>query len=552
MTETELQQSNNARGLRRLMLLRVVVVTVLLGIAAVIQIKGKISPSAGVPVVFAVIIVTYLLSLLYILILKAVKVIKINVYIQALCDILLITLLVYVTGGITSVYSALYNLVIIYASLFLAKRGGLFAASASSVFYGLLLDFQYYGVLPLYGALTDYTFDAAYVLSRLFIHIVSYFIVAVLVSFIAEKEKKSRSLLTEKESEFDQLDFLYKSIIENVNAGIVTIDHAGKIKSFNRAAEEITGFLFTDIEGNWIESIFPGFYEALENIERQKEGGEAIPRAEIVVDGKERKDIHLGFSVSPLNDASDNMIGSVVIFQDLTATKLMEKEIEKSKNLALIGEMAAGLAHEIRNPLTALSGSIQLLKRNLDLDETDARLMQIILRGRDQLEKLISNFLLLARPNPGDREKLDITNIISDVIESIKYDPSWHDNIRMERELCDDSTVFGNRTEVKQMIWNLILNAIQAMPGGGTLKLATKTSTTSKKKHLEVLISDTGCGIEKDTANKIFTPFFTTKERGTGLGLAIANRIAGSHRGEIKIESGAGKGTICKVILPIG
>jgi two-component system, NtrC family, sensor histidine kinase PilS len=551
MTERASQYKNNARSLRRLMLLRVVVVTLLLGIAASIQIKGKISTSPGIPVIFAVIIATYLLSIIYVLLLKVIKGVRLNLYTQALCDVFLITILVYVTGGINSVYSALYNLVIIYASLFLARRGGLFAASASSILYGLLLDFEYFGIIPVYGLPTEYSISAGYVLSKIFIHIISYFIVALLVSFIAEQEKKSRFLLTEKESEFDKLDLLHKSIIEHVNAGIVTIDLTGTIKSFNRTAEEITGFLFSEVEGRGIDFVFPGFFDAMSKMRKEDAEGEMTSRGETVITGKKNRDIILGFSASSLMDSSNSTIGSIVIFQNLTATKEMEKELEKGKNLALIGEMAAGLAHEIRNPLTALSGSIQLLKRNLDLDETDARLMQIVLRGRDQLEKLISNFLLLARPNLSDREELDVNNIINDVVESIRYDPAWYDEIRLERELGEDPSMSGNRTEVKQMIWNLILNAIQAMPGGGTLSLATKTISTSRKKYIEIWISDTGHGIEKEKTNKIFTPFFTTRERGTGLGLAIANRIAISHGGEIKIESEVGRGTTCKVLLPV-
>jgi two-component system sensor histidine kinase PilS (NtrC family) len=249
--------------------------------------------------------------------------------------------------------------------------------------------------------------------------------------------------------------------------------------------------------------------------------------------------------------SSGERIGDIVIFQDLTATKHMEKEVEKSKNLALIGEVAAGLAHEIRNPLTALSGSIQLLKRNLDLDKTDTRLMEIVLRGREQLENLISNFLLLARPMVADREDIDANDIVKDIVESLRYSQDWHENTRMEMDFCDRAYMFGNRTEVKQMLWNLVLNAVQAMEDGGTLKIETRvTLSDNGEEFLVVSIMDTGCGIEEDKESKVFTPFFTTKERGTGLGLAIANRIVESHGGELKIESRVGEGTTCRISFP--
>jgi len=358
--------------------------------------------------------------------------------------------------------------------------------------------------------------------------------------------------LTEKESEFDQLDLLHKSIIENVNAGIVTVDLKGNIKSYNRTAEETCGYLFSEVVGKPIDSIFLGFTEAREQMKHEQRGGEQIKRGELVVSDRQGNDIVLGFSDSYLMSSRGERIGDIVIFQDLTATKDMEKEVEKSKNLALIGEMAAGLAHEIRNPLTALSGSIQLLKNNLDLEETDARLMQIVLRGREQLEKLISNFLLLAKPNLGDHEHLDVNNIIDDVIESLRYDPDWHENIVVEKDYCEHANISGNKMEVKQMFWNLVLNAVQAISDVGSLSIATSVANAdNRKEHLEVSIIDTGCGIQKEHESKVFTPFYTTKEHGTGLGLAIANRIVESHNGALKIESEAGTGTTCKVLLPI-
>lgn len=535
------------------MFLRVVVVTFILGIAGFIQIKGtRQIPPAGIPHVFSIIVIIYFLSFLYVLILKKTGSLKINIYIQALCDVLIVTTLVYVSGGIESVYSVLYQLVIIYSALFLGKKGGLTAASASSLLYGLMLDFEYYTVLPVYGSATIYNYSAGHVLSRIFIHVVSFYIVAFLVSFVVEQEKRSRSLLTEKESEFDRLDLFHKSIIENVNAGIITTDLMGNIKSFNKTAAEISGYTLSEVKDRPIDDFFPGIFEMMGKVKGENTKGNLTKRGEIVVSDRNNREIVLGFSVSSLMSSSDERIGDIVIFQDLTATKDMEKEVEKSKNLALIGEMAAGLAHEIRNPLTAVSGSIQLLRRNLDLDETDSRLMNIILRGRDQLENLISNFLLLARPNMNDRVEMALETVMDEVIESLRYSPEWNDETRVKTQYGNTPEIFGNRTEIKQMIWNLVLNAVQAMPDGGTLNVkAEEIVSDDGKPFVEICISDTGHGIEKDNEERIFTPFYTTKERGTGLGLAIANRIAESHGGKIRIWSEVGKGTFCRVRLPL-
>jgi len=550
----DLSQNAPDKRLQQLMFLRILIVTFLLGIASFIRIQEEntlFAPSASA--LYSIIIATYLLSFLYLLIHKRIKSLESNIYIQAAGDITLITALVYATGGVGSIYSVFYPLVIIYSTLFLKKRGGMVTASAASLLYGLMLDLEYYGVIhPIYDISWNYTFSSGYVFSRIFIHIISFYIVALLVSFVVEQEKSARSLLEEKESEFYQLDRLHKSIIESVETGIITIDRLRTIKSFNKTAEKITGFLFSEVENKQIENIFPGFSKI---VDKRKEERKKIKRSEIMIPGKHEKNIVLGFSVSPLMGGQDKSIGDIVLFQDLTATKEMEKEVERNKRLAIIGEMAAGLAHEIRNPLASLSGSIQMLKKNLNanlnIDETNDRLMQITLRARDQLENVVKDFLLLARPNLSNYEKININILIDDVIESLRYSTDWHKHIKVERISCNLAEIFGNKTELRQMFWNLILNAVQSMPDGGRLKIETEfIPSDNGKDYLGIRINDTGCGIEKNSAAKIFNPFYTTKEKGTGLGLAIANRIVKSHGGKINISSKLNQGTQLVVLLP--
>jgi two-component system sensor histidine kinase PilS (NtrC family) len=529
------------------MFFRVVIVTFLLGITAFIQIKGTESlKAASLSWVYVIIIATYLLSFLYLVLLKTIKILEVNVYVQIICDVTLITVLVYVTGGIESVYSVLYPLVIIYSALFVERRGGLITASASGILYGLLLDLEYYGIIePLYADPIGYAYSAGYVLSRIFIHLVSFYIVTLLISFVVAQEKKARSLLAEKESEFYQLDLLHRSIIESVSTGIITIDLDGHVKSFNRAAEEITGVKFSDVRDKSIDAVFPGFPLGLNDEDR------IINRHEIVIPGRDDQDMILGFSISSLVDRKERRLGNIVIFQDLTAHKAMERQMEQNKRLALIGEMAAGLAHELRNPLASLYGSIQMLNKNLKLDDTNERLMKIVLRGRDQLENLVKNFILLARPSLGDREQINIQDVIDDVLESLRYAPDWHEHIKVEKNGCQGASTYGNKTEVRQTLWNLVLNAVQSMPDGGRLKIQTSlVSPDNGQKYVEIRITDTGSGIEANDSGKVFEPFYTTKEGGSGLGLAIVNRIVESHGGSIKIESERDKGTSCTVLLP--
>ncbi len=541
------------KRLRWLIFFRVVIITFLLGITTFIRIKEtepSLQPTLA-PVYF-IIALTYLLSFAYLFIPKIIKNIRPNIYIQSLSDILLITGLVYTTGGIESIYSVFYPLVIIYSVLFLAGRGGLISASAGSIFYGLLLDLEYYGLIqPIYTLDYDYNYEAGYVFSRIFIHIISFYIVALLASFAAKQEKMAMDLLAEKESAFDQLGLLHKSIIESVDSGILTIDLNGNIKSFNKGAEEITGFLRFEIINKKLDDVFPVLSSVLNKKNQWKQGG----RFEVVGAGK-----ILGCSVTPLVDTNRKKVGNTLIFQDLTVIKEMERKIEKNKRLAFVGEMAASLAHEIRNPLASISGPIQMLSKDLRLNETDRKLMQIILRGKDRLDGFVKEFLLLARPKQSERKDIDVKAIIDDVLESLRFSPEWRKNIEVIKNLCNQTGIYGNKAEIRQVIWNMISNAVQAMPEGGKLKIETtpipplvkggKGGFPDTKEYLEIRISDNGCGIKEKNQDKVFEPFYTTKKNGTGLGLAIVNRIVENHMGKIKIKSKPGKGTDCIVLLP--
>ena len=531
-----------------LLFARVAIISFLLGVAAFIQVKGTESlSSASLHSIYYVIGITYALSIFYALLYRRFKNIEVNINIQSLCDVILITTLVYVTGGIESMYSTFYFLVIIYTVLFLGRRGGMIIASVSSIFYGLLLDLEFYHVVhPLYNVGHPYSFTAGYVFSRIFIYIVSFYIVALLASFVVERERKTRVLLSEKVSAFDQLDLLHRSIIESVDTGILTTDLNGVIRSFNRAAEAITGYRFHEVADKHVDEIFPGLTATM--TEKQHDA----KRVELTVQSQDGNPMIVGFSLSSLRHSTDEDIGRIWIFQDLTAIKAMQTEVEKSKRLALIGEMSAVLAHELRNPLASIGGSIQMLQRDLSLDGTDKKLMDIVLRGKDQIEHLVKDFLLLARPNPSVRDVIDVREIISEVIETARFDPDWNDDITIDQTWHDHIRIYGNKTEIRQALWNIILNAFQAMPDGGYLKIETDiTKEDIESEYLKIVIEDTGSGIKQELQDKILEPFYTTKEKGTGLGLAVVNRVIESHKGRFSIESETNKGTRCMILLPM-
>ena len=544
------KEENYKKPLRLLIIFRVIIISLFLGMAIFITIK-----SPGFPIsqnvlylLYFIIALTYMFSVIYSLMLIFLDNLRFNIYLQLTVDVILITLLVYLTGCVRSNYSVIYTLVIIYSVIFLGRKGGFIVASAASISYGLLLDLEFYKLLPSISLERDYNLSAGDVFVRILVHIISFYVLAFVSSIVVEQERKTRSLLEEKESEFDQLDLLFRSIIESVDTGVMTINLQGTIKTFNRAAEEITGFPLAGVENRRIADVFPEFVQffAMEKIDEQIRN-----RMEVIVTGKKGKKINLGCSISPLKDKYDKQIGNILIFQDLSEIKLMEENLEKSKKLALIGEMAAGLAHEMRNPLASITGSIELLKQGLNLDGTDKRLMQIILRGKNQLESFVRDFLLLARPIPTSRELVDLNEVAEEVLENIKLTDDWTSAIKIVKVFSDKAKALANREQVRQIIHNLVLNAIQSIEEDGVLSVEIKKQKLNDQEdYVEIKVKDTGCGIEDKDLKKIFEPFFTNKGKGTGLGLAIVSRFVDGYNGRIKVESVINEGTTFIVWLP--
>ena len=551
MNSEALTKEKNKRRSLNLIISRIVFVTLFLGITIFVDIRKQIFPVSQITINFFYLIAAaiYFFSIIYTLLFKFMKKLEPNIYLQITVDVILITFLIFLIGNTQIDYSLFYTLAIIYSVIFLGRKGGFIVATASSIFYGLLMELQSNKIVPFISSIGyDYNFEFTDVLTNTLVHIVSFYVLAILASFVVEQEKKTRYLLEEKESEFNQLDLLFRSIIESVYTGVMTIDLQNTIKTFNHAAEEITGFTRAKVRDRKIKDIFPEFVSFMteETINEQTQ-----KRLEVIITGKTGNEINLGLSISPLIGRYDNQIGNILIFQDLTKIKQMEIKLEKSKNMALIGEMAAGLAHEMRNPLAAITGSIELLGQGLKLDGTDERLMQIILRGKDQLDSFARDFLALARPVPVSRELVDLNEVIEEVLDYIKLNKNWTSKIKIIKVFSIKAKAFANKEQVRQIINNLVLNAIQSMEEGGVLSIETKmVKLEDKKEYSEIKVSDTGCGIKENDLKKIFEPFFTKKEKGTGLGLTIVNHIVDGYNGKIKIESTIKKGTVCSVWLP--
>jgi len=545
-----------------LMFFRVVVVTLLLGATALVQIKeSQFFYYASPFYLYLLIGVTYFLTLIYAIFLRRVENLRTFAYMQILGDVFFITLLIYFTGGIESIFSWVYLLSIFSASTILYRRGGLLVASASSISYGILLDLEFYNVILPLGSRLPHTvgIQSSYVFYLLAMNMVAFYLVALLSAYLSEQVRKKEEELNRRLIDYRQLEHLYKHIVHNVTSGLITVDGAGRVTSLNRMAENITGYKLEEVYQEEIGALFPGFYErSATNGLVTEEGSRDLrfSRWETKFQKKDGTTLTLGFSVSPLKDSSDQEIGSIFIFQDLTKLREMEENLKRADRLAAVGALAAGMAHEIRNPLASISGSIEILKEEMSNPVPNQKLMDIILREVGHLNSLIADFLLFARPTSPGKERIYLNGIIKDILKVFSHSPDYHSRIQVVIKFHDELYIYGDAQQIKQVFWNLFINAAQAMPEGGDLQVELRRCPPilpfiGELTFGEISVSDTGIGIAEDEIDKIFDPFFTTKEKGTGLGLSILHSIVESYGGRVTVRSKLGQGTTFTIIFPL-
>lgn len=539
-----------------MMILRVVLALAFLGITAWFQVKEEYSfTQLNFYPLYSIVIAVGLLTIGYALVLNRIRNLALFAYAQIAVDIALITVIVYVTGGVASYLQTLYSLSVIGGSILLNRRGGFFAASASSIAYGLLVDMDFYGMLPGKFKILTSTVSPGWddVLATVSANILAFFTVAYLTGYLAEETAKAERELEEKEIDYDRLERLNKLIVENITSGIMTLDESLRITSFNREAERVTGYLLKDVYYRDINDVFPRMLDAKDSAG----GGIRFEGKFLKKNGEE---IFLGFTIS---EGQGGDISMIMIFQDLTQLKAMEEQLRRDDKLRALGELSVGIAHEIRNPLASMSGSIQLLREDLDLKGENLKLMDIVLRETDRLNMLITDFLLFARPAKEKRERVDLSKIVGETISIFGNCPEAS-KIKIESDVREGIYVQGDARQLGQVFWNLFLNAAHSMPGGGSLNVTARLTfkqgaenrvqvkgAVSEGSCVEIKVADTGSGIRPEHINRIFDPFFSTKDSGTGLGLSIVHRIIESHGGSIGVKSGSEKGTTFKITLPL-
>lgn len=565
LLRSDIQESRDVllARIKWLMSLRLILATFSLGTAALVQITaGKTYLDTHLISLYLLIGVIYCLSLCYAFFIRQVENLGSFAFIQLFLDILLISGLVAVTGGIASDFTLFYYLSIIAAGMILYRKGSMIIASAASIFYFLFIGLEYYGILN--GASAERGQDAAPLLFSFIMRIIAFYLVAFLSGFLSEQVRQSNTALRLKENDYLRLETLHKNIIESINSGLLTIDRDMNISFFNRAAEVITGYSFSEVQGRMIGEVFPGLLQAAAGADANGSRDD-VPRArfEISFRRNDGRQIYLGFSKSTLKDGDREQPGEVYAFQDVTRLKEMEEQVKIMDRLAAVGRLASGMAHEIRNPLASMSGSIQILGQSLKLDDDNKRLMDIVLKETDRLDQLLSDFVLFTHPDQRKKTQVELNAVIMDTIELFLSNPD-HNLITVMTDLNGSIMLEADPHQIKQVLWNLFVNAHQAMSMGGKLTITSKKVTAPDLKDLrqklpgsaevpfwvQLTVADTGCGIEESDVDKVFDPFFTTKPRGSGLGLAIVYSIIESYKGQVSLKSQKDRGTTFTILLP--
>ncbi len=525
---------------------RIFVTSLILGTSIFIPEHGKnilhIPPNTYLYILLGAI---YLYSIFCLLLIKKFKDSQWFIFSQIFIDILFVTVFIRMSGGADSIFIFLYFFSIIAGGLFL-DRGKLFLiVFLTSLFYaGIILKKGPVDAL-IQSQLPTYIWANRFILYKLGLHILAFWGVAVLTSILATEIQK-------RKKEYQKLERFSENLLQSIQSGILTVDLENKLTYINKAGEEILDTSLEEVVGESILKVFPALGKHIDN----KAGPQSnLHHTHIIMKRPGTLDKIIGFSVSTLYDSDNNPAGKIIIFQDLTRYKAMERRVHESEKLATVGRFAAGLAHEIRNPLASLSGSIQVLRNTLELKGSEKDLMDIVLRETDRLNRLVSDFLQFSQFG---KENLQVINLYSFVEEIISILSKEHrkDGVRFVNRLPKDLEVYSDRDKLKQVFWNILINALQAKDKKDhvvMVKCASSRNGESGENNQEatsIIIQDNGKGIPQETLRKIFEPFFTTRAEGTGLGLSIVYQIMNVLGGSISVKSIVGKGTIFLITLP--
>jgi two-component system sensor histidine kinase PilS (NtrC family) len=533
--------------------LRLIVATVLLGLAVIVQLRAP--DALPVNSFFVVIGFAYVASLGFIASLRFVDRFPWLADVHFAIDALLVSAVVFLTGGVSSLSTTLYVLPIVAASTLRSGRSGLQVAALNSVLFVVIVLAQYLHAaglfdLPMAGDVTGELPPATVAQYTVGLNVFGFFAVALLSGSLAERARRADDKLEQATVEIADLQAFNQYVIDNLVSGLATADGSNRLLTFNRSAMLITGYRGALPIGRPAGEVLQLPAAFLAGIDEAL-GRTRIKRTDFEFKRDDGTTFELGLSVAalPLPDGSRGFIYS---FQDVTDVKRLERHAAMQQRLAAVGEMAAGIAHEIRNPLASISGSMQLLRQELPLSLDQAQLMDIVLRESERLNQTIKSFLAYARPQRSPVQPVDLRTVVQETATLLRNSVELSDKHQIDVSIPPDPVMLeADEGQVRQIVWNLATNGLRAMPSGGRLQLSARTDPGPGGIPMAALeVRDQGVGIPAEEIDHIFQPFRGSFGKGTGLGLAIVHRITTDYGGRIDVRSQRGQGTTFTVALP--
>jgi two-component system sensor histidine kinase PilS (NtrC family) len=518
VTMAESAVMDRRKWLLRLIYVRVVVFTLF--------VAGEATKSQGQPLVDlrVLLFAVYALSACWWALLRLNKSFVWQSYAQIAVDLFLITWTINRTGGVDSYFSPLYFLEIVMSSILLERRGAFVAATASSVIHFAHMDLAYFGVIPSTTNVWPELVSLQYIIS---LSIFGFCSVAFLSNFLAESWRRTGVELEISTTQVAFLQAFSDRLIDSLGSGLVTTDLGGRIYLFNRAAEDVTGYRSDRALRMTIWEVFPGIPPKVDS-----------SRFEISTARKDGQSINLRFSVSPVMIDEKNTAGYVWCFDNVTELRGLERQMRQKEQMAAIGAMSAGIAHEIRNPLASIAGSFNLLQSDIELNPDQRQLVEIITRETERLNRTITEFLSFARPSSPKPQPTDLSELISETVQLMRNSPELKPSHRIETWLRPIELKV-DQSMMRQVFYNLASNAFRAMPEGGTLTI----SLEARNGNAQIRFEDTGIGLGEEEMKRLFVPFSSSFRNGTGLGLPIVYQIVAAHDGTITVKSRKGVGT---------
>jgi len=570
------------------MFIRIFVVTALFVLALVMESQGRVSAEPAT-IIYPLIIAAYSFSALYALVVRRMQSLEFFTYLQFAVDAVCIGLVVLFTGAEQSTFTLLFVFNILGAGYLLMTPGGIVVATLDAAVYSVCLVLAWSGAAPqidslglVRGAPWDASSaEALSTYSTVAFHLVSLYMLAILAGSLARKQEETGRALAQTADSLLRLRDMHGRIVQNIEVGLVTIDVKARVTSFNRAAEVITRHEAGDALGKRVGEVLPGVERRVSRALEESDTDAHGHTFERWATRKDGKRVFLRTSFSAMRTTSGEVEGYILVFEDRTRLLLMEERLQREERLAAVGRLSAAIAHEIRNPLSSITGSVQVLRSTEGLHEEDAELLGLVEREAKRLNDLVGDFLSLAREETPQLSLGRLGPLLRETVALLNG--RGDEALEVSLDLDYDPELMVDGARMRQVFWNLFNNASVAMPGGGTLSVQSERITPEHLglitagrgdsgywefndvgaaatdegvfapdvDALRLTVSDEGEGIPDESLARIFDPFYTTRSGGTGLGLAIVQRIVQSHSGVISVRSRVGRGTTFAIWLPV-